>query len=228
MTGSGDAGQGGAGDQRAAGAPPDRVLRASDADREATATTLREHCGEGRLALDELSWRLEATFAARTRGELDQVLADLPTVSRPAAPEVPPRRKASWTVSILGSSSRRGRRRLGRSARVVTVLGSCELDLRGAEVEGPELVVTAVALLGSVDITVPDGIEVELSGIPVLGSSQAHLRDVPTTPGAPRVRVRAVPVLGSVDVGSRRSRRADDQGMLGATRRQVGTRHGHR
>jgi regulator of protease activity HflC (stomatin/prohibitin superfamily) len=53
-------------------------LRISDLDREHAATTLRDHAGAGRLTLDELASRLEATFAARTRSQLDEQFADLP------------------------------------------------------------------------------------------------------------------------------------------------------
>jgi hypothetical protein len=54
------------------------TLRASDADRERIAERLRHATGEGRLVAEELEERLETTFAARTYGELDAVVADLP------------------------------------------------------------------------------------------------------------------------------------------------------
>jgi DUF1707 SHOCT-like domain len=54
------------------------TLRASDADRESVAERLRRAAGEGRILAEELEERLEAVFAARTYGELDAVVADLP------------------------------------------------------------------------------------------------------------------------------------------------------
>ena len=60
----------------------DPTLRASDADRERVAERLREHVGAGRLSMDELSERLETVFAARTLGELEPPLADLPSTER--------------------------------------------------------------------------------------------------------------------------------------------------
>lgn len=53
-------------------------LRASDSDREQVAERLRYAMAEGRLSGDELEQRLEVLYAARTYGELDAVLADLP------------------------------------------------------------------------------------------------------------------------------------------------------
>jgi len=53
-------------------------LRASDADREAVTERLRQAAGEGRLEPEELEERLDMALRARTYGELDRVLADLP------------------------------------------------------------------------------------------------------------------------------------------------------
>lgn len=54
------------------------TLRASDADREQVTGRLRRAATEGRLDADELEDRLGAALAARTYGELDALLADLP------------------------------------------------------------------------------------------------------------------------------------------------------
>ena len=53
-------------------------VRVSDADRDAAAAALGEHFAQGRLTLDELSARLEATLTATTYGELSQAAQDLP------------------------------------------------------------------------------------------------------------------------------------------------------
>lgn len=53
-------------------------LRASDADRDAVAERLRQAAVEGRLEPDELEERLHTALRARTYGELDRLLVDLP------------------------------------------------------------------------------------------------------------------------------------------------------
>jgi Flp pilus assembly protein TadB len=53
-------------------------LRASDADREHIAERLRHAAAEGRLLAEELEERLGKALKARTYGELDAVVADLP------------------------------------------------------------------------------------------------------------------------------------------------------
>jgi hypothetical protein len=54
------------------------ALRASDADREAVAERLRVAAIEGRLDADELEQRLHVALRARTYGQLQPLLADLP------------------------------------------------------------------------------------------------------------------------------------------------------
>ena len=75
-------------------------VRASDAEREQIAATLRNHAAAGRLDPDELEDRLGRAFAARTRAELNPLVADLP-----AAPPTPrrelPRIPAIAPLAIL-------------------------------------------------------------------------------------------------------------------------------
>jgi hypothetical protein len=54
------------------------TLRASDEDREKIAERLRRAAHEGRLSTDELDDRLGAALKAKTYGELDDLMADLP------------------------------------------------------------------------------------------------------------------------------------------------------
>ena len=54
------------------------ALRASDADRDAVAERLRVAAVEGRLDADELEQRLHVALRARTYGQLEQLLDDLP------------------------------------------------------------------------------------------------------------------------------------------------------
>jgi hypothetical protein len=65
-------------------------LRASDADRDAVAERLRQAAIEGRLEPHELEERLHTALRARTYGELDRVMSDLPRRSPPPARPRPP------------------------------------------------------------------------------------------------------------------------------------------
>lgn len=56
----------------------DPNLRASDADRDATADRLRQHHTDGRIDPEEFQERLDKCFAAKTVGELAELTRDLP------------------------------------------------------------------------------------------------------------------------------------------------------
>jgi Flp pilus assembly protein TadB len=74
-------------------------IRASDADREHIAERLRKATAEGRLLAEELEERLGTVFSARTYGELDATVADLPRaqVGRPRGSGLHP-----WILPAVG------------------------------------------------------------------------------------------------------------------------------
>ncbi len=72
--------------------PSDPKLRASDSDRDRTAALLREHHAAGRLTAEEFSERLDQAYAAKTLGELDRLLEDLPGIDLYELPDAPLRR----------------------------------------------------------------------------------------------------------------------------------------
>jgi hypothetical protein len=61
-------------------------LRISDAERATAADRLRRAVGDGQLDLLEFDTRVQAVWAARTRGELGRVTRDLPEPPPPAPP----------------------------------------------------------------------------------------------------------------------------------------------
>lgn len=61
-------------------------MRAADADRDRVVGLLTTAYGEGRLTKDEYDDRVEGALAARTYGELDQLVSDLPAGSATLLP----------------------------------------------------------------------------------------------------------------------------------------------
>ena len=183
-------------------------LRVSDADREQIAERLREAAGEGRLTVEELDGRLEAAYAARTGRDLAPLTADLP--ERTASPA---RRRAAgnrrWLVSIMGGGHLRGRWRAGPRLTSIGVMGGADIDLRNAVLTEGELTITAVTVMGGVDVIVPPGVDVELSGFAFMGGNDAEVPPQDLPPGARRVHVRAFSLMGGVEVRmKRRDRKA--------------------
>ena len=76
----------------------DRNLRASDADREAFSERLRRHHADGRLSTDEFQDRIDTCYSAKTVGELERLVADLPA-ERPSGSRLAVRRM--WAVPLI-------------------------------------------------------------------------------------------------------------------------------
>jgi hypothetical protein len=70
------------------------TIRASDADRDSVVDRLRTAAAEGRLAAHELEHRVSTALKAKTYGELDATVADLPGTQR----ERRPARRAAGVV----------------------------------------------------------------------------------------------------------------------------------
>ena len=182
-------------------ADPD--LRASDDDRERTAEQLRGAAAQGRITVDELEDRLQATYAARTQGELAPIVADLPAAPERVAGRLPVRRGEGgtrWLISILGGHERRGHWRIAPRLTVVNILGGSDLDLGAAELADDEVVITVFSLLGGAEVSVPDGLNVEVSQFALLGGNDVELGPSHPDPGGPVVRIRMISILGGSDV----------------------------
>ena len=172
-------------------------VRVSDAERDAIVTRLNDATSEGRLTLEEFSERVSQALVARTRGDLDVVVQDLP--------ETAVGRVATSAVDGAGGSHRS---RWVRSNAVAgggwtgiprwRPFGSIKLDMRNAEITASEIHLHVESVVGSVKVWVPYGIAVEVDGHSVLGS-RSVAEDTPR-PGAPVLRLRVDTVLGSVKV----------------------------
>jgi len=200
--------------------PPDErapALRASDADRDRAVASLRDGASEGRLTFDELSHRVELAYAAATMVELDELLADLPAATTTAPKPVPRGKLRRWNVAIMGGCERRGRWRPSPHGVAVALMGEVKLDLRDASIGEDELVITAFALMGGVTIVVPEGVEVDLGGLAIMGANEHRPGKATVLPGTPIVRIRAFSLMGGTEVkvrgsSSRDARRAQLEG----------------
>ena len=182
--------------------------RIADTDRDRVVALLRLHCTEGRITLDEFSDRVGEVYAARTGADLDEVVRDLPvpwSAEAPGGGDRDPavgrtRKSVKWLVAVFGDSSRRGRFTLDDESPAVAAFGDCTPDLSEALIEGPNPLVTAVAVFGDVTVIVPDGIEVDLEGVAIFGDKRCTTGDTPPVPGSPVVLVRAFALFGDVRV----------------------------
>jgi hypothetical protein len=83
---------------------PAAEMRASDADRDAVLSELSEHFQAGRLTAEEFDERAGQALAARTYGELRNLLRDLPAArsgpQAPATSSAAPPQRPSWPALL--------------------------------------------------------------------------------------------------------------------------------
>jgi len=198
---------------------PGSDMRASDAERDAVVGRLNRAVGEGRLTMDEFSGRVELAYAARTRGDLDPLLRDLPAGSEGAVPATASGTAVvssgsqgtgtHWNISPIGGIRHRGHWRVPRHTVAIGVLGGVDVDLGEAELAAPEVMITKVSIIGGVSVRVPPGMRVEVSNFSILGGRNVNLGG-PLAPNAPVLRIRSFSVIGGVNVRESRKKRDRD------------------
>jgi Domain of unknown function (DUF1707)/Adenylate and Guanylate cyclase catalytic domain len=179
-------------------------LRVSDQERDATVQRLQTAFAEGRLNDEEFDARVRASLTARNQEELARLVADLP--GAPARP-APARLMSRLVIAVLSGAARRGRWRVPERCTTAAVLGGCVLDLRAAQLSAPVTTITAVAIMGGVEVIVPPGVHVEMHGLPLMGACSNHVREEYLPPDAPQVHIYGLALMGSVEVRTRKPSR---------------------
>ncbi|MDQ3405306.1 MAG: DUF1707 domain-containing protein [Actinomycetota bacterium] len=192
------------------GIPGPHEMRASNADRERFAKILHDAMADGRLTLNELDERLGQVYAARTFGELEPVTRDLPghqvVVSAAGAPPVlggsnriGGRGTSTNAIAILSGAERKGVWTIPPTFSAVAVLGGVQIDLSHATFESRETTIQAFALMGGVEIFVPEGVTVHVTGSAFMGGFENKVRTA-GSPDGPVVRINGFAMLGGVEV----------------------------
>lgn len=142
-------------------------------------------------------------MAARVQSDLDRVLADLPEPPQASSPAVP---TCDRVVAVLGNTEQRGRWRPAPRLRAIAVMGSAKVDLRDAVSDDGTFDVDAYAIMGTVEVIVPDGSAVTVDGFIVMDDRQNTTSE---PAGGPAVRVRGYGLMREVKVrpASKRERR---------------------
>lgn len=156
-----------------------RDLRVSDAEREHVGELLQRAVGQGRITVAEFGDRMDAAMAARTRGELNAVLVDLPGFTLARAPV----NDVLELSHHLGELHRRGPWRVPSKVRLVGHFGSSLLDFTEAVFSGPVVALELDKTAGSTTIIVPEGATVDTDGLRVAVGSIKDLTVRRIAPG---------------------------------------------
>lgn len=177
----------------------------------------------GSLSLEEYEQKAELIQKARLPSEIRDQLSGLPQpqsqpkehpaartepkLSRPipAALELIPVEEKTgspeFSLCIMGDKRMRGEWLNSDQATSFTLMGSSTLDLRGTTLPPGRLKIDAVAIMGEIQIIVPEGLPVKMSAFPFMGEAtvkgQVEQRIVK---GMPWVDVSGIALMGSIVV----------------------------
>lgn len=190
-----------------------REVRAGDRDRERVAEMLRVAVTEGRITLEELEERVDRAYTARTLGDLDDVIADLPRFDLPGAPTA--QLATLPGADVLQLHTRSGRlEQVGRwvvpermSAKAGR-WGKVRIDFTAAECPHREVLIDVeiTSWFGDIVLVVPHGWWVSDEQVlrRWLGSVHNH-PPVPLAPGGVTLRLTGYVQTGDVWVRYRRA-----------------------
>jgi hypothetical protein len=156
-------------------APDKRNLRVSHEDRDHVAEQLRVAAGDGRLTADELDERLETALTARTYGELEVVLADLPAAPGALAAPAPEAKELVELKVSHGVIRRDGRWVVPRRLAVEARHGNVVVDFSSAVISQPTLDLEISVGHGNVVLIVPPAVEVDVDSV-TIGHGNVHQR----------------------------------------------------
>jgi hypothetical protein len=166
----------------------------SDSDREGVLARLSTALGEGRLTLAEFEERVDGVLRARTFGEVQPLVADLPSV----APALVKRDVVELRANA-GSIARKGRWIVPKRLVVRSKAGSVKLDMRHAVIDDPVVEIELAVQAGSTKIVLPPGATADIDDVTAnAGSAKSRVPPAPEAGAtAPHLLVR-----GNVSAGS--------------------------
>jgi hypothetical protein len=172
-------------------------LRAGDADRDAVAELLRVAATEGRIDLSELTERLGQLNQAKTYGELDALVADLPA----AEPDTLALRTTTANIRQAG------RWVVPKLITAESTTGWITIDFTRAYCAHREVTVEVVTKTAWIELILPEGWAARVGPLSTYtGHLSNKAADTPD-PGAPTVTVTGDPLFGYIKIRQRYRRR---------------------
>jgi hypothetical protein len=173
--------------------------RAGDAERERVAEKLRVAAGDGRIDLAELEERLDQTYRAKTYGELDALLADLPD-KRPTGALVTPGSETMLLKTHGSTVKQNGRWTVPQKIVAECGVPNIVIDFTEASCAHRDVTVEASCGLGNIKLIVPRGWTVRIDGSSTNTSHISNKADAPAKPAAPTLTLIGHPRSGYIRI----------------------------
>ena len=176
-----------------------------NAERERVVQRLSNAFAADALALDQLEARMSLVWQARSLEDLAKLVDDLPasTAVAPAAAastSVAEPATSKTLLAVMGGVVRRGAWRVPQRIRALALMGGIHLDLREAVLTASVIEITAIAIMGGIEVIVPPGTRLESDGFALMGGFEDKILEPATpSPSAPLVRINGLALMGGVE-----------------------------
>lgn len=182
-----------------------RDLRISTADREQVIAHLQACTAEGRLDLDEFAERVDRVYAAKTFGDLEPILADLP---QRGSADAPTPVQDLEIRSMASSVKRRGRWLVPAKLRINAKAGGIRLDMTQAVIPQTLVEIEVDAKASGIQVILPRHATAEDHGVQLFASSSKNSAErEPTETGPSPLHFRFTGQLTASSLKVRRVRR---------------------
>lgn len=183
-----------------------------EAFRKKTLNILEENFAHGTIDVDEYEKRVDIALNTSIEADLVRLTSDLTVIPEYSPKEAQNRstpvhvKQEDTIAGILSSIHRRGEWLPAKKNRVLSLLGSVRLDFTKVVLPAGVTEIDFFCVMGNLDVVVPEGIKVDISGLPVMGSVDNRIKD-PLERDCPVLKIRGLALMGNVDVKPPRRRR---------------------
>ncbi|MET0236553.1 MAG: DUF1707 domain-containing protein [Kibdelosporangium sp.] len=180
-----------------------RNIRVSDADRMHVAQVLQKAVGQGMLTLDEFTERTDRALAARTRGELNSVVIDLPGLVHTEAVAPEERLVLKTRTSTVKQT---GAWVVPSTIIAECTMGTVHIDFTQARCPNKHVTLRATCGSGNITVIVPRGWSVTMGEVSTGMGSVVNKANDPASPAMPILHVHAAVGMGTIKIKHPRGR----------------------
>lgn len=178
--------------------------------RDAIVARLSQAFASGRIEMEDFEERAALAMRAKTIEELDTAMAGLGTPATTPLPATNPqefsidhprRRSSALTFVMMGGVDRKGQWTPSRRHVALAWMGGIFLDFREAALRPGVTDVYCLTKWGGIEVAVPPGIDVDVTGIAVMGGLERISQESGSTdPRRPRLHIHAFAIMGGIEV----------------------------
>ncbi|MCK5675167.1 MAG: DUF1707 and DUF2154 domain-containing protein [Spirochaetales bacterium] len=173
--------------------------------REEAIKKLEHNFAHGHLEVEEFESRLDLALNTTLPQDLARITADLAVIpvnlenSSDIIINTGKVRSEELFLSILSGVERKGVWKPARKNKLFTLMGGMDLDFSEAIFPPGVTEIEFLCLMGGVDIIVPNGINIEVKGLPIMGGIDKKVSDE-HYPGSPTLRISGIVLMGGIDI----------------------------